>query len=231
MTMRDLVRACSPVPGRMAAWARSWATRVTLAVPMALVAACGDDTTAPDAAQPPGTTLPASALSFVPLGRNAPTLVATTASFWARVGDNREIRMYYRPRAGRTDSTEFLRFRVRNGSLLRRPDGTTFGPNDSLQITLRVTDPVALTVEFSPSGLQFAPAEPAELKLSFKERNGDLNDDGKNDGSDDIVRSRLAIWKQESAGLPWVKLLSALVVGNDEIEAKLTGFTSYAIAY
>ena len=48
-----------------------------------------------------------------------------------------------RPRAGRTDSTEYLRFRVRNRSLLRRPDGTSFGPNDSLLITLRVTDPAA----------------------------------------------------------------------------------------
>ena len=45
------------------------------------------------------------------------------------------------------------------------------------------------------------------------------------------MRSRLAIWKQESLGLPWVKLLTTLVVGNDEVEAKLTGFTSYAIAY
>ena len=43
------------------------------------------------------------------------------------MGDNREVRLYYRPRAGRNDSTEYLRFRVKNKSLLRRPDGTTTG--------------------------------------------------------------------------------------------------------
>lgn len=202
-------------------------------VPALLLAAvaCGGDTTAPPGEQPPGSSVPASALSFVPLGRNAPSLVSNTASFWARVGEDRILRMYYRPRAGRTDSTEFLRFRVRKKSLLRRPDGTSFGPNDSLQITLRVTDPTSLVVEFSPAGLLFDPSDPADLKLSFHERNGDLNDDGKSDASDATVLSRIAIWKQESAGLPWVKLLSNLVVGADEIEAKLTGFTSYAIAY
>ena len=222
MTMRD-------VPSRRGR--RRGLPLAVFALVLGATAACGGDATSPNGSQPPGTTLPASALSFVPVGRNAPVLVATTVSFWARVGDNREIRLYYRPRAGRTDSTEFLRFRVKSRSLLRRPDGTSFGPNDSLQITLRVTDPVALTVEFSPSGLQFDPADPAELKLSFKERNGDLNDDGKSDSADASVRTRMAIWKQESAGLPWVKLLSALVAGADEIEAKLTGFTSYAIAY
>ena len=195
-------------------------------------AACADDdATSPPVDLPPGSSVPASQLNFVPVGRNTPALATTTTSFWARVGDNREVRLYYRPRAGRNDSTEYLRFRVKNKSLLRRPDGTSFGPNDSLLITLRVTDPTALVVEFSPAGLQFDPNEPAELKLSFKERGGDLNDDGRSDSSDDTVRSRLAIWKQESLGLPWVKLLTTLVVGNDEVEAKLTGFTSYAIAY
>lgn len=205
--------------------------RPLTALLLTVAAACADETTSPVTDPPPGTSLPASQLTFVPVGRNTPSLATTTTSFWAKVGDNREVRLYYRPRAGRSDSTEYLRFRVRNRSLLRRPDGSTFGPNDSLLITLRVTDPVALVVEFSPAGLLFDPNEPAELKLSFKERGGDLNDDGRSDSTDDGVRTRLAIWKQESLGLPWVKLSTTLVVGNDEVEARLTGFTSYAIAY
>lgn len=205
--------------------------RPLTALLLTVAAACADETTSPATDPPPGTSLPASQLTFVPVGRNTPSLATTTTSFWAKVGDNREVRLYYRPRAGRSDSTEYLRFRVRNRSLLRRPDGSTFGPNDSLLITLRVTDPVALVVEFSPAGLLFDPNEPAELKLSFKERGGDLNDDGRSDSTDDGVRTRLAIWKQESLGLPWVKLSTTLVVGNDEVEARLTGFTSYAIAY
>ena len=225
MWMGDVCRA----PGRLAICRR---VRRPLAVLLLTgAAACADEATAPVTDPPPGTSLPASQLTFVPVGRNTPTLATSTTSFWAKVGDNSEVRLYYRPRAGRTDSTEYLRFRVRNRSLLRRPDGSSFGPNDSLLITLRVTDPVALVVEFSPAGLLFDPNEPAELKLSFKERGGDLNDDGRSDSSDDSVRTRLAIWKQESLGLPWVKLSTTLVVGNDEVEARLTGFTSYAIAY
>lgn len=225
MWMGDVCRA----PARQAM--RRQVLRPLAVLLLTASAACADNATAPVTDPPPGTSLPASQLTFVPVGRNTPTLVATTTSFWAKVGDNREVRLYYRPRAGRTDSTEYLRFRVKNRSLLRRPDGSSFGPNDSLLITLRVTDPVALVVEFSPAGLQFDPNEPAELKLSFKERGGDLNDDGRSDSSDDSVRTRLAIWKQESLGLPWVKLSTTLVVGNDEVEARLTGFTSYAIAY
>lgn len=180
---------------------------------------------------PPGTTLPTSGLTFVPLGRNTPALRDTTKSFWARVGDNREVRLYYLPRAGRTDSTEYLRFRVRNESLLRRPDGTAFGPNDSLLITVRVVDLASLTVEFSPAGLQFDPDEPAELKLSFGEKNGDLNDDGRRDSADDALRTRLGLWRREAPALPWVKLASRIRIDTDELEADITGFTSYAIAY
>jgi hypothetical protein len=216
-------------PARRAAWRSLLTIAALVVVPLA----CNSDGASGPAVtvQPPGTSLPQSSLTFVPLGRNAPALTATTASFWAKVGDNRELRLYYRPRAGRTDSTEYLRFRVKNKSLLRRPDGTTFGPNDSLLITVNILDPVSLVVEFLPAGLQFDPTEPAELKLSFKERGGDLNDDGKSDGSDDAVRSALGVWRQESANLPWVKLVTTLQVGTDEVEARLSGFTRYAIAY
>lgn len=170
-------------------------------------------------------------LTFVQLGQNAPALVATTTSFWARVGVNKEIRLYYKPRPGRNDSTEYLRFRVRQKSLSKRPDGSSFASSDSILITLRVTDPSKLIVDFSPSGLQFDPKEPAELKLSLKEKGGDLNDDGSVDAADTTLLPRLSIWRQEAAGLPWFKLVSSLTVTNDELEAKLTGFTSYAVAY
>jgi hypothetical protein len=200
---------------------------------LGLVQGCGGDdpTGLAPAPVPPGTTVPTSGLTFVPLGRNTPALRDTSASFWARVGDDREVRLYYLPRAGQSDSTEYLRFRVRDESLLRRPDGTSFGPNDSLLITVRGVDLASLTVEFSPAGLRFDPDEPAELKLSFGEKDGDLNDDGRTDAADDAVLARLGLWRREAASLPWVKLSSRIKVETDEIEADITGFTSYAIAY
>jgi hypothetical protein len=174
---------------------------------LGLVQGCGGDdpTGLAPAPVPPGTTVPTSGLTFVPLGRNTPALRDTSASFWAKVGDEREVRLYYLPRAGQSDSTEYLRFRVR--------------------------DLASLTVEFSPAGLRFDPDEPAELKLSFGEKDGDLNDDGRTDAADDAVLSRLGLWRREAASLPWVKLSSRIKVETDEIEADITGFTSYAIAY
>jgi len=224
-----MTRNAEPRAGR----GRTPALLRALLVALLLVQGCGSDAPAgPDTTPvPPGTTVPTSALTFVPLGRNTPALRDTAASFWARVGDNREVRLYYLSRTGRTDSTEYLRFRVRNRSLLRRPDGSAFGPNDSLRITVRVVDLASLTVEFSPAGLRFDPNEPAELKLSFREKGGDLNDDGRTDAADAAVLARLGLWRREAASAPWVKLSSRTKVETDEIEADIIGFTSYAIAY
>lgn len=194
-------------------------------------AACADSTAPAKQPNETGEQKPQDQLTFLQLGLNTPGLAATTTTFWAKVGEDREVRLYYRPRAGRSDSTEYLRFRVRPRSLLKRPNGTAFATGDSIQITITVSDPVKLIVDFQPSGLQFDPSDPARLKLSFHEKSGDLNDDGKVDASDTTVKGKIAIWKQESSSLPWFQLTSVLLESSDEIEASITGFTTYAVAY
>lgn len=200
-------------------------TLFTLAVATGLLA-CGNDGTGP------GDDVKTDAeLTVLRTAASAPPLVATTASFYALKGENREVRLYYRPAPGSLDSTEFLRFKVPDESLDRRPDGSVIANGDSVLITVTVLDAAKLIVDFQPAGLRFAASKPAELKLSFAEADGDLDDDGDIDGDDVAAESRLAIWRRETIADPWVRLSSVLSVSRDEVEATITGFTNYAIAY
>lgn len=200
-------------------------TLFTLAVSAGLLA-CGNDGTGP------GDDVKTDAeLTVLRTAASAPPLVATTASFYALKGQNREVRLFYRPAPGSLDSTEFLRFKVPDESLDRRPDGSVIATGDSVLITVTVLDVAKLIVDFQPAGLRFAASKPAELKLSFAEADGDLDDDGDIDGDDVAAESRLAIWRRETIADPWVRLSSVLSVSRDEVEATITGFTNYAIAY
>jgi hypothetical protein len=161
------------------------------------------------------------------------TLRADSASFWAVKGRDAEIAMYYRPNAGRSDSVRFLRFRVRDESLLRRPNGTAFANGDSVRITIRILDLSKLITQFEPSGLVFNASRPAELRLDFKNTDQDFNRDGVVNQADANIVASFAIWKQEVVGQPWFKLTSAVEVSGNlsEVKADLVSFTSYAIAY
>ncbi|MEW5918095.1 MAG: hypothetical protein AB1762_16960 [Gemmatimonadota bacterium] len=196
-----------------------------------LVAAVSCSTSDSSLGTDPPEQRPEAQLTVVRSGPSAPQLVSATGSFYAKRGVDREIRLYYRPHAGRADSTEFLRFRVRRDALSRRPDGTPFAQNDSVLITIRVVDPARLLVEFQPSGLQFSNSEPADLKLSYKEAGGDIDGDGDSDATDRALERQLAIWFQESAGQPWTRLTSLVFEDTDEVEGKVAGFTTYLVAY
>jgi hypothetical protein len=170
-------------------------------------------------------------LAFLRPAADAPPLVQITSSFWAVRGEDRELRLSYRPRQGRTDSTDFLRLRVRDESLLTLPSGLPIAIGDSVLITVVVIDPSRLIVEFQPAGLLFSRAAPAELDMRYPEADRDYDDDGDVDGDDDDVEQRLRIWRQERLGDPWVQLSGSVRADVDEVKADLTGFTRYAIAY
>ena len=51
------------------------------------------------------------------------------------------------------------------------------------------------------------------------------------DSEDDSLETTLAIWRQEQPGDPFVRLASVLSADLDEVEAELTGFSRYALAY
>jgi len=170
-------------------------------------------------------------LVFLRFAANAPDLAQTTVTFWAVKGEDRRGRLYYATPLNSPDTAEFMTFRVREESLLRRPDGTLFGPRDSIQITITLLDPLTLAVNMQPAGLQFSSQEPAELKFEYEESDDDYDDDGDIDSDDSAAERRIAIWRQELPGQPWVRLSSRVEVSLDEVEAEITSFTSYALAF
>ncbi|MCC7001457.1 MAG: hypothetical protein IT357_04805 [Gemmatimonadaceae bacterium] len=198
---------------------------------VSIVAACTEvpvEPNTPLAPTPNDTSLQVNSLAPA---SDAPVIANPVVSFYAVAGDSRQAFMYYRSRPGRTDSTVFIRFRVSNGSLLARPDGSPFADGDSILITMTLIDPEKLIVRFAPSGLQFDPLDPADIKFNFLETDDDLDDDGAITPADSTFTSMLAIWKRENANEPWFKQASILSTELHEIEADVTGFTEYIIAW
>lgn len=190
-----------------------------------LVFGCSaSDTIAPDQR-------PVDGLRLLTVLADAPPLATTVTSFYAVRGKNAGIDIWYRAKPGRSDSTKFLEFRLAGSSLDLRPDGTAFATGDSVKITLTVTDPTHLIVDFQPSGLRFSTKDPAQLKMFFTQCGDDLDGNGKVDSEDDVVQQQLSVWRQESVSAPWFRVSSVVVKSNKEIDANIGGFTGYAAAY
>jgi hypothetical protein len=186
----------------------------------ALVGACGGDATAPNDVQKP-----ASDLHFLQLSPLAPALQATTVTFYAKKGEDREARVKFQ------NGEDYLRFRVFQNSLLQRPDGSAFAQGDSILITITVTDPTKLQADFQPAGLKFSDSAPARLQFEFGECDGDINGDGIVDAADTMLLPQISTWRQETAGAPWIKVSSTVESNISEVQAFITGFTGYALAY
>ncbi|HEX4933094.1 MAG TPA: hypothetical protein VFV33_07950, partial [Gemmatimonadaceae bacterium] len=112
--------------------------------------ACGTDPSSGRSPLAPATSAGLATSSATPTflspDPTAPAIANPVITFWARRNVDTSVFMYYRPRPGRADSTVFLRFRVRKRSLAYFPNGTPFGPSDSVQITITFTDASTRTV-------------------------------------------------------------------------------------
>jgi hypothetical protein len=191
----------------------------------AAFAACGSDGSGPAGKSD-------AELRFVEHDPLAPRLYNPRDSFWAKVGDGREIRLYYRDRQTPAEpGDEFVRFEVPGNGLYRRPDGTAFLPGDSILITVAVVDSVRLLVEFTPSGLRFNPDHPARLRIRYANADHDFDDDGAPDADDDEIEMLLDLWRQPAPGALWIPLLGVKFQGLDEIDANVFGFSRFAVAW
>ena len=186
---------------------------------LAVLAACSDSTA------PANVQKPASDLHFLRLSASAPAIQATTVSFYAKKGEDREVRVHFQ------NGEDYLRFRVFGNSLAQRPDGSAFATGDSIQITITITDPTKLVADFQPAGLKFSTANPARLQFEFGECDKDLNGDGVVNAADAALVPLISTWRQETANAPWVKVSSVVEVQINEVQADITGFTGYALAY
>jgi hypothetical protein len=190
-----------------------------------LVASCNDGTAPVDQR-------PASELTFLRPAPGAPEFADTTVSFWAKRGDDREVRVRYAPLPGSTETEEFLRFKVPAEALARYPDGRPVALGDSVLITVRIADFSRMIVDFQPSGLGFSAAHPARLHIEYDHADDDLDGDGDVDGDDERSETLLALWRQEAPGQPWFRVTtSQLEIDLDSVEADITSFSGYALAY
>lgn len=189
----------------------------------ALSSGCSSDATAPSSSD--NVTKPASDLHFLQLSPLAPALQAATVSFYAKSGEDREARVKFQ------NGQDYLRFRVFGNSLLQRPDGSTFAQGDSILITITVTDPTKLQADFQPAGLKFSASAPARLQFEFGECDGDINGDGVVNTADTALLPLISTWRQEIPGAPWTRVTSTVNSDISEVQAFITGFTGYALAY
>ncbi len=190
--------------------------------------ACSDSAGPADTSSP-GDMRPPASLNIVRHSGIAPN-VDTAVSFYAVRGSGREASLFYRTASG-DRGEEFVRLKLDQASLLARPDGTPVAQGDSVLITMRVVDPALLLVEFAPAGLQFSPAQPAELEMRYLEADSDFNEDGHHDSTDNAIEGALGIWRQETPSQPFVRLSSALTTADRSVRSSITGFTRYALAY
>ena len=198
-----------------------------IALPFALALACSNSGGPDD-----DDTRPPSDLTILRLSDDSPPLFNPVESFYAVRGDNREVRIFFEDEDDPGEAgDEYLRFEVDNDALLAYPDGTPFVEDDSVLITVRVVDPARLLFEFEPAGLTFSPDRPAELKIHYDKADDDLDEDGDVDLEDDALELTLSIWRQEADDDPFVRLGSLLIDDLEEIDAELTGFSRYALAY
>jgi hypothetical protein len=199
-----------------------------IAVALVLAVGCSSgDAPDPDA---PGSQRPPEELTVARLAATAPALEENSISFWAVKGQGIEQKLYFLDDQGERGE-EYLSLKLDDASLRSRPDGSVIADGDSVLITITVEDPAFLLFDLQPSGLRFTPGRPAELKIRYAHADDDLNEDGDVDEEDDHIKTVLGIWRQEQPGEPFVRLGSAKVEGEEELEAKLTGFSRYAIAY
>lgn len=199
-----------------------------LALALAVAIGCSsDDAPSPDS---PGSERPPAELTVARLSATAPPLEQATVSFWAIKGENAEQKLYFQDEGGGRGE-EYLSIKLEDETLERRPDGSAIAEGDSVLITISVEDPALLLFDLQPTGLEFSASKPAELKIRYAHADDDFNDDGEVDGEDGHLETILGIWRQEQPGLPFVRLGSVKVEDQEELEAKLTGFSRYAIAY
>jgi hypothetical protein len=120
---------------------------------------------------------------------------------------------------------------VHAASLLKRPDGSSFQPGDSILITVSVPDTNRFDFVFSPSGLQFNPADPARLHIEYNYSNHDFNGDGQHDAEDDHARSLLNVWLREPPDTLWTSQGASNSEEFEELESAILSFSHYAVAW
>lgn len=213
--------------GRSMSFGRAPAFASVAVAAALVVSGCGDDPAGPDG----GPRVDAD-LAFARPAAGAPDLLTTDTTVVATRGEALRVELYYEEQdEPGTRGDRFLRFELDDESLLRYPDdhprsGAAFEVGDTVSITISVAADTLLA-SLEPTGLRFDPEEPAELEMSWIQADeDDLDADGEPEDEGDID-----LWRQERPGEPWFRIGELKDLERDEIEALLTSFTRYALAF
>src|SRR5213080_5031681 len=185
---------------------------ILILVTLALAAACSNSS---GPSGPP----PRATVNVVLQDSTYKPLLSDTASFYAKVGEGRRVRLVYQGSTPTDSGAEFLRFEVPNDGLYRKPDGTAFAAGDSIQITVTVVDTKQFRFDFQPSGLQFNPNDPARLKVEYHYADPDFNGDGSVDSGDAAIEGLLSLWRRELPDSLWSKMAAVKSVELEEFDA------------
>jgi hypothetical protein len=159
-----------------------------------------------------------------------PALESTNLTFYVVQGRSARGSINFVSERGAGPSNEpFLTFRTSPRTQLVRPDGSFVASGDSVAITITVPDSREVGARFEPSGLRFL-GEPAALTMSIEKVSADLDGNGRVDAADALLSARIAIWKQEHDGEPFVALPSVRSSAR-RVTALIDGFTNYITAY
>ncbi len=171
---------------------------------------------------------------------NAPWLETYEKSMEACYGQPSQLRVRYMVEDdadGEDDDDDnggsgmFLRLEVPSRGLWKQADGASFGPGDCVLITVSI-DPEYLLAEFHPGGLQFDPANPATLTLSYSKADPDLDGDGKVDESDEVIeREKLGVFRLPHDDGHWEQVTALHIIGGKRLKAPLYSFSHYAVAH
>jgi len=175
--------------------------------------------------------VPDAQLNIVQQDTLAPPLVASRDSFWAKVGDGRELRLFYQGASPTDSGGEFLRFEVADDGLFRKPDGTAFQAGDSILITVIVVDAARFLFTFEPAGLVFDPSHPARLRVRYFNCEHDFNGDGTVDSTDVGIEGEIDLWYRSNPGALWLRTGGVKFQDLDEIDVNVRTFSQYALAW
>lgn len=212
---RALPLSCRVLPGILNLHCRSVMQRPhffrCLLVALLAIAGCDDATDPVEAVDE-------SSLTFLQVAEDAPPVTDTVVTFWASRTEDREVQIRY---ISEGYVGKCMRFRVPAGSLKGQ---------DSVKITIRLVDRKHFNFQFEPAGLQFDPANPAQLEVRYKWADPDLNADGVFNEVDEALARSFGFWRQERVGDPWIRVKTQRSETDLEAITPVTEFTRYALA-
>ncbi len=184
---------------------------------------------------------PSDELTFLRQASSAPDLLLGDSdgdgfrdtTIVATRGQDAELEIFYEDPEDGERGDRFLEFELEEESLASYPDdhphsaGEQFQQGDTVHIRFEVRGDT-LAAEFGPSGLQFDPAEPAELEIRWNHADPDTDEDGDDELEDQ--EDQIDIWRREEPGADWIRSGDFRDVERDRLRALLDSFTVYSLA-